>query len=135
MSGAAWVSYFYSSLVGHPEPQGSSFGSFLGHFLNIKLQQALSKYRVPFLNMLALFSQMSKFHAVHRHQLVNPLTFLVSFFLKDSSQTFGLYSVHWWYLRIVSIHWACSGIVLPFFQCIFTNSIKTPLPFLSHLSW
>lgn len=36
-------------LVGPAEPQGAFFGSFLGHLLNTKLQQALSKYRLSFL--------------------------------------------------------------------------------------
>lgn len=76
-------------LVGPPEPQGSSSGSLLSHFLNTKLQQALSKCTLSFLNILVQFFQMSKSHAIIWHHLVNPLTFLASFFFfKDSSQTF-----------------------------------------------
>lgn len=46
-------------LEGAAEPQGSFFGSFLGHLVNAKLQQAFSKYRLSFLNRI--LAQFPKF--------------------------------------------------------------------------
>lgn len=93
-------------LVGAAEPQGSFFGSFLGHLLNTQLQQALSKNRLSFLN--SILAQFPKFpnlmlytdsiwwsHGSSQNLL---------FFLKVVAKHLVLSLVHWLYLRIMSIH-------------------------------